>query len=465
MKRYTILWVISLVTLFIVGCSKEDKVEQESNASEKNEKTAVEESKEVEMEEAVEQEELIEVEPLPSTFEELENLTVGKYAGEIYLFSDGPIAEEDEILEKFSELPNIKGDPTKLEIENFYRELLYLVQEDYYGPDQLLKEMQFQSMGDPEIEDTRYQFKENLNIEVLVDASGSMAQEVDGQQKMDAAKKAITTFLAGLPEEANVALRVYGHKGTGSDSDKALSCGSSELIYGFEPYQASAIESALSTIKPAGWTPNGLALQKAQEDLTEFKGENNTNIVYLVSDGIETCESDPVGVANAFYDSDITPIINVLGFDVDGEGQNHLREIADASEGIYQTVADENELAKELEKVTNIAEAWEAWKKQSANELDYQETDNSLDIFSYVTDMSLTRSQEKSAITEVNNTLLDNGFMTIDTYHELDKINSDYHKWIDDEIESLKEELYDFNEKSYQEAKQALEEKYQLNAE
>ena len=103
--------------------------------------------------------------------------------------------------------------------------------------------MKFQAIGSPDIDNPRMQFKENLNVLVILDASGSMGKDIGGQTQMAAAKKAILQFVEELPKEANVGLRVYGHKGTGSSTDKAMSCSSSDLLYPLKPY-----EKALSNI-------------------------------------------------------------------------------------------------------------------------------------------------------------------------------------------------------------------------
>lgn len=173
---------------------------------------------------------------------------------------------------------------------------------------------------------------------VILDASGSMANIEGDQTRMEAAKSAINSFMESLPQEANVGLRIYGHEGSGSKTDKARSCSSSELVYSIDKYDPAKFNQALVKAKPAGWTPIGFALKEAQKDLAAFQGDANTNIVYLVSDGISTCDDDPVGSAKALYDSDITPIINVIGFNVDQEGQKQLQEVAKVTEGTYQNV-------------------------------------------------------------------------------------------------------------------------------
>src|SRR5690606_18527517 len=99
----------------------------------------------------------------------------------------------------------------------------------------------------------------------------------------------------------------YGHKGTGKASDKALSCSSNELVYSPGPYSEAKMNEALNSFKPAGWTPLAASLQQAKEDLAPYKGENNTNIVYVVSDGIETCDGDPIQAAEELKNSGISP--------------------------------------------------------------------------------------------------------------------------------------------------------------
>jgi len=75
-----------------------------------------------------------------------------------------------------------------------------------------------------------------LNIELILDASGSMAGAVGGQSKLSIAQQSLTEFIGRLPGKgANVALRVYGHKGSNKKSDREVSCQGTELIYPFQP--------------------------------------------------------------------------------------------------------------------------------------------------------------------------------------------------------------------------------------
>jgi Ca-activated chloride channel family protein len=126
-------------------------------------------------------------------------------------------------------LSDISGNRSTEELDNYYNGILSVFQQNYEGPEDLIQELKFQSIGSPGIDDPRMQFKENLNVMVILDASGSMGKDMNGQTQMETAKSAITNFVKGLPENANVGLRIYGQEGSGK-ADKELSCKSSELF-------------------------------------------------------------------------------------------------------------------------------------------------------------------------------------------------------------------------------------------
>ncbi|MFI8688550.1 VWA domain-containing protein [Rossellomorea sp. NPDC077527] len=454
----SLLSIIIVLSLFIIGCgneSKEGKEKANQQGEPPQETSKVDKDKEVN-----EKEVEVQVEPLPSTYSELENKPVGKDSNYIPLSTS---EDKEKAVERFKDLPEIKNNPSEKELDYYYQELLKRVQRDFNGPDSLIKQLKFQSFGNPEIEDPRYQFKENLNVEVILDASGSMAQDAGGQTKMKAAKEEITQFVKNLPEGTKVGLRVYGHKGSNADSDKELSCKSSDILYPIDNYDSTKFNQSLDKVKPTGWTPISLALNDAKNDLSSFNGDKNTNIVYLVSDGIETCDQDPVEAAKELYNSDLTPIINVIGFNVDGEGQRQLKDIADETNGIYSNVEDQAGLKTELEKINNIAEAWKKWKEKGEKSIELKEVQNNLEIFNYIAEEESKSLKEKDQINLLIYTLQQKNLMSKESREYIEKKNNEYHSWIDSEINNFNDELKKINQQSYLEAKEALEEKYQIN--
>lgn len=460
------LLLSTVFVLLLTACDEKKVAQNKPDALDDVESSDNEKKSELEIETETETEKQIIVEdivaaPLPQTLAELAALPTG-YSGP-QLFG---IHEEDhpKLDELTAHLPDISGKPTEAQLDHYYNEILAVFQHDFNGPEELLAKMRFQAIGNPDIEDSRMQFKANLNVLILLDASGSMGKSLGGETQMAAAKKAITHFVEGLPAEANVGLRIYGHEGRGTTADKARSCGSSDIIYPLSKYDKVNFQTSLKEAQPAGWTPIQLAINKAQEDLAEFKGDQNTNIVYLVSDGVSTCDDDPVGAAEQLYMSDITPIVNVIGFNVDNEGQKQLKEVAKATKGTYEDVQNAESLQNELDQMKEIAKNWEKWKEQKTTSLESDKLTNSLDIFGYGTDEYGKRVYEGSQVgTALQYLYQQKKLMSRESHDYLRKRNTEYHNWIEEEYNTLKKELKELNENKINEALQLLEEKFNEN--
>lgn len=199
------------------------------------------------------------------------------------------------------------------------------------------------------------------NVVILLDASGSMRAKLEGKEKMVLAKEAIKNFVSKLPEGTHVSLRVYGHKGSGSNRDKILSCQSSETVYKNRPYHEESFHAALNKFGPSGWTPLAKAIQDAKLDFKDSQ-TGAKNVVYIVSDGNETCGGDPVKEAKALNESDIQAVINIIGFDVKNQEQQALKAIADAGQGEYINADTPDKLMEEMQKeYTKLWLAWNRW--------------------------------------------------------------------------------------------------------
>jgi Ca-activated chloride channel homolog len=208
-----------------------------------------------------------------------------------------------------------------------------------------------------------------------MDSSGSMAGKVQGQTKMHLAKQAVQQFASNLPEGANVAVRVYGNKGTSSQKDKAISCSSSEMLYPLQPYDSNKFQSAIANLKPAGWTPLAASIKSAKNDLAKQQGEGVQNIIYVVSDGVETCGGNPVQEAKNLHNSNIKAVVNIIGFDVDDSGQKALKAVADAGGGSYQTVNQEDLKSYFEEEKSRLSREWLEWGNDSWSSIVGQSND------------------------------------------------------------------------------------------
>ncbi|MGC4108253.1 MAG: VWA domain-containing protein [Thermomicrobiales bacterium] len=175
-----------------------------------------------------------------------------------------------------------------------------------------------------------------VNVELIVDASGSMGAATDTSTlRIDAAKQVLNEVISAIPDVngVNVGLRVYGQGGNNTEAGRAESCQSTELLVPMDGVNATALKAQVDAIQPVGWTPLGLALQEAAKDFTEPASDSVVNAIVMVTDGLETCDADPVAIAKQLHDSDKGIITHVIGFGTTPEEQTILNGIAKAGEG------------------------------------------------------------------------------------------------------------------------------------
>src|SRR5688572_16674800 len=75
---------------------------------------------------------------------------------------------------------------------------------------------------------------QTVNVELILDSSGSMAEQTNtGEARIEAAKRALNEVIDAIPgdrgEQINVGFRVFGHLGDNTDAGRAESCQSTEL--------------------------------------------------------------------------------------------------------------------------------------------------------------------------------------------------------------------------------------------
>ncbi len=281
----------------------------------------------------------------------------------------------------------------------------------------------------------------NANVSILLDASGSMAQKVGGKTKMELAKEAINEFLSSMPEGANVSLRVYGHKGSNADSDKKVSCDSTEVVYDLKAYEKTEFSKSLDSFKPTGWTPIAKAITEAKSDFEKAEGQN---IMYIVSDGVETCDGDPVKAAKELHDSNIAAVVNVIGFNVDSAGQKQLISVAQAGGGKYETVnsaADFNKLwEKERRRLWN---EWWDWSNKNWNLVWDEQTKKSNALWDENAEFENKAYDEKSRLKEAAYYLQNKEQITNETRGEVDSLIDQRHDIIKEYQENKYNELKD----------------------
>ncbi len=195
--------------------------------------------------------------------------------------------------------------------------------------------------------------KEN-NLIIIFDSSGSMAQKIGGRAKIDIAKEAVKKYIDKLngDESLNLGMLVYGHKGSNSPSQKALSCAGIDEIYYLNKVHAEVAKAKIDGFSATGWTPIAKSLELAGEKL-KAKPVDGKNMILLVSDGTETCDGNPVEMVKKLHSSGLNVTANVIGFDVAGAEEQALKNIAAAGGGDYFSVKNAQEFDLAFQKHDN----------------------------------------------------------------------------------------------------------------
>lgn len=395
MKKYAMICLTAL-SLLLSACGNEEKTAGEKEVpktpatEEKAEKDGSSAAKEV----GNEQKEATKADIPPAAVHNVHDIVREKGKYDIDEINKNDTAK-NQLMEE------IKAFPNNLTGEKAYNLLIPLVAADIEEPARLFEEVDPVIKFDSSTPDSTIELPETetVNVAILLDASGSMKANVSGGQKMKLAKEAIKSYASDLPEGSNVMLRVYGHKGSGSNSDKELSCKSHEIVYPLGAYDDGKFDAALNKFQPSGWTPLAGAIEEARKDLEGQKGEHIRNVVYVVSDGIETCDGNPVEAAKALNSSDIKAEVNIIGFDVDNEGQAQLKAVAEAGGGVYKTVYTESDLKDYLKKEhTRLYWEWLAWGNDRYFDVLGQSNDIYFDMLGYKNDIYFASLGEKNLL-------------------------------------------------------------------
>jgi Ca-activated chloride channel homolog len=185
------------------------------------------------------------------------------------------------------------------------------------------------------------------NIELVLDASGSMLALLGDREKIAIAHESLSGLVQRLPDTTNVALRTYGHR-------RARDCTDMELVTPLGPLNREALTQQINAIRPVpfGRTPMAASLQLIGETLASAQGDT---LVVLVSDGDETCDGDPAAVAGQLRAQFPNVRVSVIGFNIEQEEwRARLRTIAENGGGGYFDAADAAQLEAALQEAVSL---------------------------------------------------------------------------------------------------------------
>ena len=158
---------------------------------------------------------------------------------------------------------------------------------------------------------------------VVLDGSGSMWSQVEGQSKIDVARSVLEELVKGWVSDAHLGLVAYGHSISGT-------CDDVETLVPLGPVTSKSFMAAVNNITPRGKTPISKAVQHAAEELN-YKQDRAT--VILLSDGLETCDADPCAVSQELEAEGKDFTTHVIGFGLTENQTRQLSCVADNTGG------------------------------------------------------------------------------------------------------------------------------------
>lgn len=188
----------------------------------------------------------------------------------------------------------------------------------------------------------------NTAVEIVLDASGSMRQQLSGKRRIDVAKETLTQLVNDiLPPGTPVALRVFGHV------EGNYSC-RTDLIQPLAPLDPVTASEVIAPIQPQhlAATPIAASLQQVADDLA---GASGRKIVILLTDGEETCDGDPAAEIRRLIDRDIDVRLNIVGFALDDAAlKATFAEWAETGGGSYFDASDASTLGSAISQALRV---------------------------------------------------------------------------------------------------------------
>lgn len=192
--------------------------------------------------------------------------------------------------------------------------------------------------------------KEAPRVDLVLDVSGSMqATDIQGKSRMAVAQQSLNEVIDALPTETEFGIRTLGANYHGDD--KVQGCQDTRQLFPVGRTNKVEAKTAVATLRPTGWTPIGLALRGAAQDLG--KGETTRRVV-LITDGEDSCAPpDPCDVARELASQGIHLVIDTLGLAHDDKTRQQLLCIANATGGTYTDVRTQEQLTEKVKQLVD----------------------------------------------------------------------------------------------------------------
>lgn len=177
------------------------------------------------------------------------------------------------------------------------------------------------------------------NLILILDASGSMWGQIEGENKIVIARRVLGSMIDDLPDGLEVGLVAYGHRREGD-------CDDIESVVALGPLDRAGLRGTVDALNPKGKTPITDSIEHAFEIV---RGADDASTVVLVSDGLETCGGDPCAAVRKGKELGLDFRMHVVAFDIADDDVSQLECAAQAGGGLFLAAEDAAQLGDALE--------------------------------------------------------------------------------------------------------------------
>ena len=181
-------------------------------------------------------------------------------------------------------------------------------------------------------------------VELILDASGSMLQMIDGTRRIEMARGVLDDLVRNqLSDDTPFALRVFGHQ-------QANAC-RTDLEIPLGPLDRSAAAAKIAGVNAMNLakTPIADSLAQISADLARATGPKT---IVLITGGEETCNGDPAAVIKQLRAEGLDIQVSIVGFAIDDpELRSTFQNWAELGGGSYFDAGSADELQRSLRTV------------------------------------------------------------------------------------------------------------------
>lgn len=185
-------------------------------------------------------------------------------------------------------------------------------------------------------------------VYIIMDASGSMLEEMNGRMKFEIAQEAVIKLIESLPDNTEVALRAYGYRRRAVDKDADQD---TALIVPMSKLDRKKVTDIVRGLRCRGKTPLALSLTQAAQDLSGATDKSRPVTLLLLTDGGEDTlpRQDPVKAAAAI--AKLAGVnFQIVGFDINrADWSEQMVGMARAGNGQYLPAAQAQVLLPQLQ--------------------------------------------------------------------------------------------------------------------